>query len=113
MAAFRMSFVVTPALAALEDEAPLTEWAPKVDVSMPDSSSRDLSQRATVLDVTGRFGFMIANSSLVSFPRIGLVFASYALSVITGHSVGLSGRDGKKKLAICEPCLDCFARAWG
>ena len=48
-----MSFVVTPILAALEDEAPLTEWALKIDVSMPDSSRRDLKQRATVLDVTG------------------------------------------------------------
>ena len=36
LAALRMSFMVTPALPALEDEAPLTEWAPRMEVSMPD-----------------------------------------------------------------------------
>jgi len=48
-AAFKMSFVVIPILAALDDEAPLTEWALKMLASMPESSSKDLSQQATVL----------------------------------------------------------------
>ena len=66
-----MSFVATPALAALEDEALLTEWALKMEVSMPDNSSRDFSQRATVLEVTGWYGLIVANGNLGSSPRIG------------------------------------------
>ena len=29
------------------------------------------------------------------------------------HNKRLLGRDGKNKLVICEPCLDCFAMAMG
>jgi len=98
--------MVTPILAALEDEAPLTVWALKMEVSIPDNSRKGFSHRATVLEDIGRFGFMVANNSRVSFPRN----ASYAFRVITGHSLGLLGKEGKKKVAICEPCLDCFIR---
>ena len=55
--------MVTPTLAALDDEAPLTEWTLKIDVLMPDSSSRDLSQQATVLGETGWFGFVCQQQS--------------------------------------------------
>jgi len=46
LAAFRMSFVATSILAALEDEAPLTEWALKMEVSIPDNSRKDFNHQA-------------------------------------------------------------------
>ena len=42
--------VEIPIEAAAEDEAPLTEWALKIDVSMPDASNSDFNHHATVLE---------------------------------------------------------------
>ena len=50
LAAFNISAVEIPVEAATEDEAPLTEWALKIEVSMPDASNSDFSHRATVLE---------------------------------------------------------------
>ena len=41
-----------PAIAAAEEDAPRTECALKMEVSMPDASSKDFNQRATELDDT-------------------------------------------------------------
>ena len=51
-AALRISLDVIPKFAALEVDAPLTEWAWKMVVSTPAASSSDFSHRAIVLDVT-------------------------------------------------------------
>ena len=52
-AASRMSFVVTPAPAALEHDAPLTECALKMEMSIPASSMKHLSHLAMVQLDTG------------------------------------------------------------
>ena len=52
-------------------------------------------------------------SSLVSFALSPSVFFSYAFNVATGQSFRLSGNDGKKKLAIGFPCLDCLDKHLG
>ena len=39
-----------PVEAAADDEAPLTEWALKIEISIPEASNSDFSHRATVLD---------------------------------------------------------------
>ena len=69
-------------------------------MSTPAASSGDLSQRTTELEETALYGLMVDISSLDSFPQIGLVRSSYALRVVTGHNKGLSGKEGKKNLAI-------------
>ena len=33
--------------------------------------------------------------------------------VSTGHSIGFWGKEGKKKVSIGLPCLDCFANVDG
>jgi len=70
--------MITLMLTTLEDETPLTEWALKIEVLIPDNSRKDFSHRATVLEDIGQFGFMVANNNCVSFPRNGRVLASYA-----------------------------------
>ena len=55
-----------------------------------------------VLDVTSL-------ASLVSSPLMFFVCCSYALSVFTGHKSGRFGHDGKEKLCVVLPCLDCLA----
>ena len=91
-----MSEVEIPAAAAAEEEAPLTEWALNIEVSMPEASSKDFSHLATVLEDTALCGLIIATSRLVSFPRRGCVLLSYSFSVTTGHNLCPPGREGKK-----------------
>ena len=100
-----MSLVVIPRFAAAEDDAPRTEWAVKTEVSMPAASSRDLSHLARVLDVTALCGLIRARNNLVSPPL--------QVTVITGHSPGSCGKEGKKNSVIGFPCLDCLARLFG
>ena len=52
-AASRMSLVVTPAPAAIEHDAPLTECALKMEMSTPASSIKHLSHLAIVQLDTG------------------------------------------------------------
>ena len=52
-ALFSISLVVIPALAAVEVEAPQTEWALKMLVSILDLARMDLIHLAMVDDVTG------------------------------------------------------------
>jgi len=108
-----MSDVEIPADAAAEDEAPLTECALKINVSMPEASSKDLSHLATVLEDTALCGLITATSSLVSLPRRDFVLTSYFFKVDTGHSLSSPGREGKKKLVICDMDRDCLAKALG
>ena len=51
-AALSISAVEIPADAAVDDEAPLTECALKVYVSIPEASSKYLNHLATVLEDT-------------------------------------------------------------
>ena len=64
-AAFKMSDVVTPALAAADITASLTEWALNMPVSMPAFPSRDFSHLANVEELTGVCGLTTARNSLV------------------------------------------------
>ena len=64
-AAFRMSEVVTPVLAAADVAAPLTEWALNMPVSMLALSSRDFSHLANVEEQIGLCGFTTARNTLV------------------------------------------------
>lgn len=107
-----MSFVVTPASAAAETEALLTEWALKISVSMPDLVNVVFNHLAMVDEVTGWYGCIVAMRSWVCFSsldRLGAVLPSYALSVATGHNDSLSGNFGKKNSASFLFCLDCLA----
>ena len=87
-----------PAVTAAEDDAPLTECALKMDVSMPDASRRDFSQRAMELEEMASCGLIIATSNLVSFPQIDCVLCSYAWRHVTGHTRVFSDCDGKKEM---------------
>ena len=109
----RISKVEIRADAAADDEAPLTECALKIDVSMPEASSKDLSHLATVLEGSALCGLKMATSSLVSLPRRDFVLSSYSFKVDTGHNLLSPGREGKKKLEICDVDLDCLAKALG
>ena len=95
---------------AADEDTPLTEWAPKIDVSMPEASSKDLSHIATVLEDTALCGLIIATSKLVSLPQRGCVLASYSFRVRTGQSLLPPGREGKKKVLIFDVDLDCLTR---
>ena len=64
-----MSEVEIPAEAAAEEEAPLTDWALNIEVSMSEASSKDFSLLATVLEDTALCGLIVATSRLVSFPE--------------------------------------------
>lgn len=50
-----MSTIVTPEAAAVELEAPLTEWALKIPVSISDSLKQVFNHLAIELLVTGRY----------------------------------------------------------
>ena len=63
-----ISFVIIPKFAAVEDDAPLTEWAVKTEVSIPAAANRDFSHLAMVLGVTALYGFIRAKNNLVSSP---------------------------------------------
>ena len=108
-----MSEVEIPTEAAAEEEAPLTEWALNIEVSMPEASNKDFIHLATVLEDTALCGLIIATSRLVSLPRSGCVLLSYSFKVTTGHSLLPPGREGKKKLEICDMDLDCLAKVFG
>ena len=71
-----MSFVVIPTFDAVDAEAPRTEWAPNMDVSIPADSRNDFSHLAMVLEVTALCGLMMAMNNLSSDPLSVLVFSS-------------------------------------
>ena len=99
--------------AALEEDAPRTEWALKMDVSTPAACNRAFNHRATVQEVTDLCGLMRAKASFVSpFLRLSIL-SSYALRVVTGHNRELVGKVGKKNSEIGLPCRDCLARQLG
>ena len=64
-AAFRISKVVTPAFAAADAAAPLTEWALKIAVLMPALLSKDFSHLANVEELIGLCGFTTARKSSI------------------------------------------------
>ena len=64
-AALRMSAVVTPAMAAADVVAPLTEWALNMPVSMPVFSIMDFSHLAKVEELTGLCGLTTVKKCLV------------------------------------------------
>ena len=84
-----------------------------MEVSIPGVFSVSFSHQAMVLEVTALWGFMIATNRLVSSPLIASVLLSYSLRASIGHSSCFSEQDGKKKLCMGFPCLDCFARFVG
>ena len=100
-----MSDVEIPTEAAAEEEAPLTEWELNIEVSMSEASSIP-SHEGTAL-----CGLIIATSRLVSLPWRGYVLLSF--KVTTGHGLLPPGREGKKKLKICDVDLDCLAKVFG
>ena len=85
-----------PDTAAFELEAPLTEWALKIPVSIPASLKHVFSHLAIVLPVTGSC-FPIHDKKSKDFSwsvdkaRNSKVLASYAWSVITGQMLSSSG----------------------
>ena len=85
-----------PALAAAEVQAPQIECALNMLVSIPALARKAFSHLAIVEEETGLYG-LIMKSWEWSLPSLRfLVFSSYALSAITGHSLGLATKDGKK-----------------
>ena len=90
-AAFRMSPVVIPALAAANAAALLVECALNILVSIPALSNRDLSHLARVDEHTGLCGLTTARNNLVcsSLPPVqkGSVFRTYARKVCCGQSL--------------------------
>lgn len=106
--------MVTPAPAAADVEAPLTEWPEKIDTSMPANLKVSFNQRAMVHEATGLWGFLIATNSLLeSLGRKVAVRASYCHRVATGHKPVLCGNEGKKNSLRTLPCDDCFVKAAG
>ena len=73
-AAFRISLVVIPMFATLEQDAPRTEWALKIDVSMPAACSSAFNHCATVQEVTDLCGLMRAKNS--PFLRLSVLSSS-------------------------------------
>ena len=105
--------MVIRTLAAMEDDAPCTEWALNIDVSIPQSWRTSFSHRVMVLEVAALWGLITVKNSVVSFPLIVEVFLSYSLRAHTGHSSCFSGQDGKKKLCMGFLHLDCLAKLVG
>ncbi len=70
-----------------------------------------------VLDVTALWGLMkneMKNTNnFVSSPLISHVLFWYVVRVATAHSMGFSGKEGKKNSSITFPCLDCSAKVDG
>ena len=48
-----MSLIVTPAPAAADTEAPLTEWPEKIDTSIPANLKVSFNHQAIVQETTG------------------------------------------------------------
>ena len=113
-AAFRISLVVIPVLAAAEAAALRVECALNILVSIPALSNKDFSHLARVDEHTGLCGLTTARNSLVcssfSSVRKDSVLRSYAHRVCCGQSLELLGKAGKKNSALGFPCLDCFAK---
>ena len=105
--------VVIPMFAAVEEDAPRTEWARKMAVSTPASASSDLNHLAIELEVTALCGLTNDKSSLDSSALRGSVRSSYVPSVATGHRARSSLKEGKKNSVIGFPCRDCFDSACG
>lgn len=85
-----MSLTDIPALAVVEDAAPLVEWAVKMLESIPDLTRRFSIQCANVADLTGLCGLVIARKSLLGLAGCtGLkvdVRDSYTLTHSQGHN---------------------------
>ena len=65
-AAFRISAIVTPALAAVDTEALRTEWALKMLVSIPYFAMMVFNQLAIVEEATALCGLIVAISNFVT-----------------------------------------------
>ena len=87
-AALRISVVVTPDQAAVEQAAPLTECALNVSVSTPASWRHVLSHLAMVLLETGScFPIHDKNRVDLDSPVLkGAVHFSYTCKALTGHN---------------------------
>ena len=85
-----MSFIVTPAPAAADVEAPLTEWSEKIDISILDNLKVSFSHRAMVHETTGLWDFLTATKSWPLSPdHREAITSSYRLKVSTGHKFTL------------------------
>ena len=80
---------------------------------MPEASSKNLSHLAIVIEDTALCGLTTATNILVSLPQRGSVLSSHSFKVDTGHSLLPPGKEGKKKLVICDVDLDYLAKAPG
>ena len=109
-----MSLVVTPAVAAADDEAPLTERAPKIPVLIPACCRVSFSYRVMVDEDTGLCGFTIATNSLaVPSGHRGEVMSIYRHRVVTGHNSLLCGKVGKSTLSTLSRLLSQGCRQEG
>ena len=117
-AALIISFVVMPAEAAEDAEAPLVEWALKMDTSIPALSRVVLSQRAIEADVTAWCGFIHEMNScevfcLPSGWRSASVLSIYWFIVVTGQMEELGVNRAKKNSWCGLLGLACFVRPAG
>ena len=109
-AAFRISSVVIPPLAAVEADALRVECAPNDNEYWLACSNIVLNHLAIVLDVTALCGLIIAINNLNSLARRCFILSMYVLSVSTRQRQELSRMDGKKNSAIGFPWRDRLAR---
>ena len=108
-----MLFVVTPAATAAE-EAPLTEWLPKIPTLTPACSKVSFSHLAIEDEDTGLCGLTATKNSFTApSGRSEEVTVKYCLRVATGQSSLLCGKDGKKYSVKALQGLDCFANTAG
>ena len=68
-AAFRICAIVTPAIAAADVAAPLTEFTLNMPVWIPVFSRKDFSHLGNVEELTGLCGFTTARNNLVTTYR--------------------------------------------
>ena len=59
-----------------------------------------------------RFNYCYQQLGLLSPKELGSLFIGFE-QLQQDHNCGSSARDGKKKCAICELCLDCYDKADG
>ena len=76
-----MSAVVIPVFAAVDTEAPRTEWALKIGVSMPAFSVMVFSHLAMVDDATAFCGLMVARNNFVFLLLFSYVFCCCLVSL--------------------------------
>ena len=75
---------------AIDEEAPLTEWALNMVISIPAAAMVSFSHLAIVEDDTGLCGLINEMNSWEESPLNGLVLPKYSSREETGHSLGFS-----------------------